>query len=100
MKTKISFFIGLMFTSLCASAQLIPTTKQECTRRCRVKLTTDGPVNLRHLAKVKEIAEKKKAEKDPEKLKQLAIDEENELERYTEDHEKMCRNICQYNPEE
>lgn len=100
MKIKLLFFAASIALSLNASAQLRPSTKQACTRKCLNDTTAGGPINLRHEAILKEISQKKAAEKDQDKLKQLDMEEEKENERYAEEHGNSCRRVCHFNPDE
>jgi hypothetical protein len=85
--------------SSAASAQMRATTKQECNRRC-VSLAEEFPEWAKHQEKLKRIRDRKNVETDAAKLKQLASDEENEIDRFNDEHEKTCRYICANNPEE
>jgi hypothetical protein len=100
MHKHLVLFIAAATLASSAAAQFDrPTTRQECTRRCTNDKTSTNTVKMRHDGIMKTLGEKKRAETDPDKLKQLVQDEERELERYEDDHEKMCRTICQHNPE-
>jgi hypothetical protein len=93
------FLLAAGLLSATAAGQMPVTTKQECNRRC-VSMTDPYPARTRHEEKLKQIRDKKKVETDAVKLKQLATDEEGEIDRFNDEHEKMCRSICQHNPEE
>ena len=93
------FLLAAGLLSATAAGQMRATTKQECNRRC-VSMTAPYPARTRHEEKLKQIRDKKKAETDAVKLKQLATDEEVEIDRFNDEHEKVCRSICQHNPEE
>lgn len=95
-KYVLAILVASIFSPLIAYAQ-IPTTQAECNRRCTL---APLPQNLseRHAAKVKEIEAKKKEEKDPEKLKALQQEQDEENERHGDDREKICKAICRYNP--
>lgn len=92
-------FLAACLLSATAAGQTRATTKQECNRRC-VSMTDPYPARTRHEEKLKQIRDKKNAETDAVKLKQLAGAEIDEIERFQDEHEKTCRHICANNPEE
>jgi hydroxylamine reductase (hybrid-cluster protein) len=98
MKRLLILLVASVLSSA-ASAQKRATTKQECNRRC---VTSEDPYPKRidHEEKLKKIRDKKKAETDRAKLNQLANDEEAEIDRFKDEHEKVCRFICEHNPDE
>lgn len=98
MKRLVFLLAACMLSSL-ASAQMRATTKQECNRRCTA-IPQEFPQWAKHQEKLKQIRDKKKEETDAVKLKQLATDEASEIDRFDDEHEKVCRSICQHNPEE
>lgn len=105
MKVKALLFINLIALSLSASAQFAQfanmkaTTREECIRRCNRGIADSNPKKIQHDAVMKELAEKKKVEKDPVKLKQLTSDEEEETEGFKDERAESCHRICQHNPE-
>jgi hypothetical protein len=98
MKRLFILFVASVLSSV-ASAQMRATTKQECNRRCIDRAEQFVPWT-KHQENLKQIRDKKKSETDAVKLKQLATDEESEMDRFTTEHEKLCRSICKDNPEE
>jgi hypothetical protein len=98
MKKNIAVLMLTGVFSFSASAQ-VATTKQECNRRC-VTADPANPKKAQYEERLRLIREKKAAEADPERLKQLAKDEEDEIEKHRDALENMCRKICSHNPEE
>ncbi len=101
MKAKFLLFAGVAVFSLNAFAQFDKAnTKKECTRRCNIGMPNEPEIKSPHDTFLAAILEKKRVEKDPEKLKQLAADEANERERFAQDVEKRCTRVCRHNPDE
>ncbi len=74
-------------------AQLQPTTRPECTRRC-LERDLDRPKKAQHEHRLKQIRDRKQAETDPSKRKSWEQAESQELDLYQDDLENMCRTIC------
>jgi len=102
MKKNLALFLLASTVSVAAKAQLQPTTKQECNRRCNAS-SLDYPAHpstARHKERLQRIQEQRKNETDPEKRKALAKAEEEEMDVRKDDIEQMCRSMCRHNPEE
>lgn len=84
------------------AAQMKPTTKQECNRRCNASdLQFPAlPATVKHKERLQRIQEQRANETDPEKLKALDKAEEEEMDIRRDDREQMCRSMCRHNPEE
>jgi hypothetical protein len=93
------FLLAACVLSSAASAQMRATTKQECKRRC-MSVPEEFSEWGKHQETLKQIRDRKKAETDATKHKQLVNDEENEIERFNDKHEQTCSYICANNPEE
>jgi hypothetical protein len=93
------FLLAACLLSSASHAQMPVTTKQECNRRC-MTIAKELPQWAKHQEKLKQIGDKKKAETDPAKLKQLAKEADDEIDRFNDEHEKVCCSICEHNPEE
>lgn len=102
MKKNLFLFLLASTLSVHAAAQLQPTTKQECTRRCNADSAEfpTHPVTIKHKERLRRIQEQRRNETDPEKLKQLAKAEEEEMDIRKDDIDMMCRTMCRHNPEE
>jgi len=102
MKKNLFFFLLASTLSLHAAAQLKPTTKQECSRRCIASNHEFPalPATVKHKERLERLKEQRKNETDPEKLKALAKAEEEEMDIRKDDMEDMCRSMCRHNPEE
>jgi hypothetical protein len=87
------------FLPLAATAQLMPRPKQECEKRCSHIEFEANPKTAQFHEKMKQLAAKKANESDPEKLKAIQEDEEDELAKRSDFVEKLCRHICRNNPE-
>ncbi len=105
-KNLFLFLLASTLSSLSfhAAAQLKPTTKQECNRRCNSSDSKvdfpANPVTIKHKERLLRIHEARKNETDPEKLKALDKAEEEEMDIRKDDREQMCRSMCRHNPEE
>lgn len=83
-----------------ASAQMKPSTRQVCLKRC-VKIDfAENPRTVQFKEKIRKIEEIKNSEKDSNKLSELQKEEEFETEKYSDFVDKLCTNICRNNPEE
>lgn len=102
MKKHLALLLLGSTLSLHAAAQLKPTTRQECNRRCNASdLEFPAlPATVKHKERLLRIHEQRKNETDPEKLKALAKAEEEEMDVRKDDIEQMCRSMCRHNPEE
>ncbi|QNA90891.1 hypothetical protein G4G28_24600 [Massilia sp. Dwa41.01b] len=100
MKQKLAFCVLLGLFSMSAMAQMVPTSRQECTRRCVTADFPDNPRAVRHQEKIKEIQARKKAEADPEKRKGIDREEADEVEKLADYMDKICTHICKDNPEQ
>lgn len=75
------------------------TTRAECTRRCILRVE-QNPKYASELAAIKEKHRLLQAKETvPEKLKELRIQEEAELETFYVKCEDSCKTICKNNPE-
>jgi hypothetical protein len=102
MNRHLFLFLLASTLSLHAAAQLKPTTKQECNRRCHASdfAFPALPATVKHKERLLRIQEQRKNETDPEKLKALAKAEEEEMDIRKDDIGQMCRSMCRHNPEE
>lgn len=100
MKLNLIIFLTASTFSLTASAQFErASTRQQCTNRC-ISADAPHPKKAQYEAKLVEIRTAKRAETDPEKLKELEKSEQFEIEKHQEDLEQLCRKACASNPEE
>jgi hypothetical protein len=99
MKKKFALFFLLNMSVFSASAQWKATTKRECTKRC-IGSDAENPRKTVFEGKLRQIREKKNIEQDAEKLQKLLKEEEQEIENYKDNLEKICTSICKGNPED
>jgi len=99
-KLNVVILFGLTFLSFPALAQMKPTTKNECHRRCLSLDFETNPKTIQYKENLRKIQEKKKMETDPEKLKKLNQEEERENENREDFLEKMCTFICRNQPDD
>ncbi|MEW6021840.1 MAG: hypothetical protein AB1807_06840 [Pseudomonadota bacterium] len=102
MRKHLLLFLLASTLSIHAAAQLKPTTKQECTRRCSADDVEfpNHPSTPKHKERLRRIQEQRQNETDPEKLKALAKAEEEEMNIRKDEIDQICRWICRHNPEE
>jgi hypothetical protein len=102
MKKHLLLFLLASTFAITATAQLKPTTRQECTRRCNAddEEFTNHPSTPKHKERLRRIQEQRQNETDPEKLKALAKAEEEEMDIRKDEIDQICRWICRHNPEE
>ena len=98
MKKQLAIFVLASLFSVSVYADMQPSTRKECTRRC-LAMDPANPQKSVHEEKLRQIREKKAVEKDSVKLEELAKAEEFEIEKHQDDLEKMCTTICKHNPE-
>ncbi|MCG2584355.1 hypothetical protein [Massilia sp. TS11] len=96
---KHASLIALLSFVLPVWADPIPTTKQECTRRC-LSVDPANPKKAKSDERLKNIRDRLSKESDPDKLKLIQKEEQDELEMHKEEHEKMCKFMCRNNPNE
>lgn len=100
MKKHVVILMLASLLPLAASAQLIPTTKRVCTKRCVLGTPDGNPKTVQFKEKMKLLQERKAKESDPEKLKEINGEEQEELEKHSGFVENLCHDICRNNPED
>lgn len=96
--TKFIIFIILACTLQAATAQDKKQTRDQCMAKC-LPLIAEFNDHARHEQVLKKIQAKREGVTDPAILKELDKDEADEMEKYQDKHEKMCRGLCKYFPE-
>lgn len=83
-----------------AFAQMTPTTKQVCYRRCTANYADVNPQAMTYKEKLNKIREQRKVETDDKKIKELEVEEQNAVEKLDAFVEKQCTFICRNQPED
>ena len=100
MKKKCVLCIVAGLLSMSAFAQMIPTSRQECNRRCVRHDFPENPKTLRYQEKMTSLEEKKKSETDAAKRQEIEKEMAGENEKRADFLDRLCEKICRDNPEQ
>ncbi len=78
---------------------LKPSTRPVCEQRCKGGEFPDNPRTIEHQTNMAQIRYQKKLETDPDKLKSLAQQEVQLMERRERFIGRLCTQVCSHNPE-
>ncbi|WP_374581515.1 hypothetical protein [Pseudoduganella sp.] len=75
-------------------------TRAQCDEKCLPSLyEMNEQKTAVHQQRLKGIRAKKAGVTDPQKLKEIALEEQAEVDRFEAAHEKFCRELCSVFPE-
>lgn len=100
MKGRFAMCIVAALLSMNAFAQMIPTSRQECNRRCVRHDFPENPKTLRYQEKMAALEEKKKTETDAAKRQEIEKEVAGENEKRADFLDRLCEKICRDNPEQ
>lgn len=95
---KIVVFTLLALFCLPSFSEEKKQTKDQCIAKC-LPLSAEFPDHQRHEAALLKIKKKRSGVTDQAILEELDKEEQEEMEKYLDKHERTCRSMCRFFPE-